>query len=81
MVDNLPCFYAASHSVSFIKTRGWNDRITTVLKESEAIAVRKAACSSGAECIVITPVPYWMRGVNMEDTYSNQRMAEPGQPV
>ncbi len=32
-------------------------RITTVLKESEAMAVRKAACVAGGERIVITPMP------------------------
>ncbi|HTN94674.1 MAG TPA: hypothetical protein VMJ33_08845 [Gallionella sp.] len=32
-------------------------RITTVLKESEAMAVRKAVCVAGGECVVITPMP------------------------
>ena len=40
-------------------------RITTVLQESEAMAVRKAVCISGAEPIVITTVQYWMCGVDM----------------
>ena len=30
--------------------------ITTILKESEAMAVRKAVCIAGAECVVIRPV-------------------------
>jgi hypothetical protein len=42
------------------------------------MAVRKAVCISGAECIAITPVLNWMCGVDMVDTYSDQRMAEPG---
>jgi hypothetical protein len=32
-------------------------RITTVLKESEAMAVRKAVCVAGGERVVITPMP------------------------
>lgn len=31
-------------------------RITTLLRESEAMAVRKAVCVAGAECVVITPI-------------------------
>jgi nitrogen regulatory protein PII len=30
--------------------------ITTILKESEVMAVRKAVCIAGAECVVIRPV-------------------------
>ncbi len=33
-------------------------RITTVLKESEAMTVRKAVCVAGGEHVVITPIPY-----------------------
>jgi hypothetical protein len=33
-------------------------RITTVLKASEAMAVRKAVCMAGAECVVIIPMPF-----------------------
>jgi hypothetical protein len=50
-------------------------RITTVLKESEAMAVRKAVYIAGAERIVITPIPYWMCGVDMIDIDSEKRMA------
>jgi hypothetical protein len=32
-------------------------RITTVLKESEAMAVRKAVCVAGGEHVVIIPMP------------------------
>jgi nitrogen regulatory protein PII len=32
-------------------------RITTVLRESEALAVRKAVSVAGGECVVITAIP------------------------
>ena len=52
-------------------------RITTVLKESEAMSVRKAVCTlAGAERVVITPIPYWMCGVDMVDIYSEKLIAE-----
>lgn len=52
-------------------------RITTVLKESEAINVRKAVCAiAGAEHIVITPIPYRMCGADMVDLYSEKIIAE-----
>lgn len=56
-------------------------RITTVLKESEAVAVRRAVCIAGAERVVITPLPYRMCGVDMLDMYSEQRAAETGKQV
>lgn len=56
-------------------------RITTVLKESEAMAVRKAVCIAGAEGVVITPLPYRMCGVDMMDIYSEQITAESGKHV
>lgn len=56
-------------------------RITTVLKETEAAAVRKAVCMAGAERIVITPLPYRMCGVDMLDIYSEQMAAEAGKQV
>jgi nitrogen regulatory protein PII len=51
-------------------------RITTVLKESEAVAVRKAVCMAGAERIVITPLPYRICGVDQFDIYSEQMAVE-----
>lgn len=56
-------------------------RITTVLRDSEAMAVRKAVCIAGAEHIVITPVTYRMCGVDLVDIYSEKRMAEWGKQV
>jgi len=56
-------------------------RISTVLNESEATAVRKAVCIAGAERVVITPIPYWMCGVDMMDIDSEKRMAEWGKQV
>ena len=50
-------------------------RITTVLRESEATAVRKAVCMAGGERVVIAPIPYWMCGVDMVDIYSEKKMA------
>lgn len=32
-------------------------RITTLLRESEAMVVRNAVCAAGAEHVVITPIP------------------------
>ena len=51
-------------------------RISTLLKESEAMAVRKAVCMAGAERVVITPIPYRICGVDMMDIYGEKRMAE-----
>ena len=52
-------------------------RITTVLKESEAMTVRKAVCATaGAERVVITPIPYRMCGVDMVDLYSEKIIAD-----
>jgi len=56
-------------------------RITTVLKESEAMAVRKAVCIVGAERIEITPLPYRMCGIDMMDVYSEQIALEPDKHV
>jgi nitrogen regulatory protein PII len=57
-------------------------RITTILKESEAMAVRRAVCIAGAERIVITPIPYRMCGVDMLDIYSEKLIAaEAGKQV
>ncbi len=56
-------------------------RITVVLKESEAMAVRKAVCVAGGERIVITPIPYWMCGVDMVDIYSERRIHESNRQV
>ena len=57
-------------------------RITTVLKESEAMTVRKAVCAiAGAERVVITPIPYRMCGADMVDLYSEKIIAESGKQV
>ena len=47
-------------------------RITTVLKESQVMAVRKAVCIAGADRIEITPLPYRMCGIDMMDLYSEK---------
>lgn len=51
-------------------------RITTVLRESEAMAVRKAVCVAGAEHVVITPLAYRMCGIDLVDICSEQIVAE-----
>lgn len=56
-------------------------RITVVLKESEAMAVRKAVCVAGGERIVISPIPYWMCGVDMVDIYSERKIRESNKQV
>jgi hypothetical protein len=56
-------------------------RITTVLKESEAMALRKAVCIAGAERIVITPLPYRLCGIDMMDICSEQLAAESDKQV
>jgi len=56
-------------------------RITAILQESDAMAARKAACVAGGECIVITPIPYRMCGIDRMDIYSEKRMAAPGKHV
>ncbi len=40
--------------------------ITTVLKASEAMAVRKAVCMAGAECVVIVPMPFFLCAIDQE---------------
>jgi nitrogen regulatory protein PII len=50
-------------------------RITTVLKESEAMTVRKAVCLAGGEHIVITPIPYRMCGVDAVDLFNEKIIA------
>jgi L-lactate utilization protein LutC len=47
-------------------------RITTVLKESEAMAVRKAVCVAGGERIVITPMPQRLCAIDLEAWYCEQ---------
>lgn len=42
-------------------------RITTVLKASEAMAVRKAVCMAGAECVVIVPMPLCLSASGQEN--------------
>jgi hypothetical protein len=41
-----------------IESKDGMQRISTVLKTSEAMAVRKAVCMAGAECVVIIPTPF-----------------------
>ena len=47
-------------------------RITTVLKESEAMAVRKAVCVAGGERVVITPMPQRPCAIDLEEWYCEQ---------
>jgi len=51
-------------------------RITTVLKESEVMAVRKVVCIAGAEDVMVTPLPYRMCGIDMMDIHSAQIAGE-----
>jgi nitrogen regulatory protein PII len=45
--------------------------ITTILKESEVMAVRKAVCIAGAECVVIRPVKQALYAVEPWQGQSN----------
>ncbi|MGA8863947.1 MAG: hypothetical protein WBM09_03640 [Gallionella sp.] len=47
-------------------------RITAVLKESEAMAVRKAVCVAGGERVVITPMPQRLCAIDLEEWYCEQ---------
>jgi nitrogen regulatory protein PII len=51
-------------------------RIGAILRESEAMAVRKAVCVTGDARVVITPIPYWICGVDTMDLYNEKRMKE-----
>jgi nitrogen regulatory protein PII len=51
-------------------------RITTVLKESEAMAVRKAVWVAGAEHIVITPMPQRLCAIDLGECYCEQSAAQ-----
>ena len=42
-------------------------RITTVLRESEAMAVRKAVCVAGGECVTIIPMPQRLCAIDLEE--------------
>jgi hypothetical protein len=48
-------------------------RFGTILREYEATAVRGA---EGADRAAISPLPYWMCGVDMMDLYCEQKMRE-----
>ncbi|MGC2456605.1 MAG: hypothetical protein WA435_01240 [Gallionellaceae bacterium] len=50
-------------------------RITTVLKMSEAMAVRKAVCIAGGERIVITPMPQRLRTIDLAEWDGEQSAA------
>lgn len=50
-------------------------RITTVLRESEAMAVRKAVCIAGGEQVVITPMPQRLSAIELEGCRSGQSAA------
>jgi len=41
-------------------------RITIILKSSEAMAVRKAVCMAGAECVVIMPMSLGLCATDLE---------------
>lgn len=51
-------------------------RITTVLRESEAMAVRKAVCVAGGESVVITPMSQRMSDVNLGEWHWKQPAAQ-----
>lgn len=51
-------------------------RITTVLRESEAMAVRKAVCIAGGERVVITPMAQRLCAIELEDCHSEQSAAQ-----
>ncbi|MFA6972525.1 MAG: hypothetical protein WC208_14170 [Gallionella sp.] len=44
-------------------------RITTVLRESEAMAVRKAVCVAGGEIVVITPMPQRLCAIELGERH------------
>lgn len=56
-------------------------RITTVLKESEAMAVRKAVCVAGGERVVITPMPQSLCAADPEKWDCKQSAAPRGAHV
>ena len=51
-------------------------RITTVLRESEAMAVRKAVCVAGGERVVITPMAHRLCAIELEDCHCEQSAAQ-----
>jgi len=51
-------------------------RITTVLRESEAMAVRKAVCIAGGERVVITPMAHRLSAIELEDCHCGQSAAQ-----
>ena len=51
-------------------------RITTLLRESEAMAVRKAVCVAGAECVVITPIPQRLSAIDPWQWHGEQSAAQ-----
>ena len=51
-------------------------RITTVLRESEAMAVRKAVCVAGGERVVITPMTQRLCAIDLEERRCEQSVAQ-----
>lgn len=51
-------------------------RITTVLRESEAMAVRKAVCVAGGECVVITSMPQRLCAIELGERHCEQPAAQ-----
>lgn len=51
-------------------------RFGDALNEFEATVARQTACVEDAARVVITPIPYWICGVDTVDLYSEKRMAE-----
>lgn len=47
-------------------------RITTVLKESEAMAVRKAVCVAGADRVVVSPIAQNSRAIDLWQWHGDQ---------
>ncbi len=57
-------------------------RITTVLKESEAMVIRKTVCTiARAERVVITPIPFRLRGVDMLEIHRKLTIHDPFKQV
>jgi hypothetical protein len=51
-------------------------RIITVLRESEAMAVRKAVCMAGAERVVIVPMPQRLCATDQKNWHFEQPAAQ-----
>jgi L-lactate utilization protein LutC len=70
--NNISRFYTDFRSMTSSAKENIMRRITTVLDESDAMAVRRA----GVERVVLTPLPLRMCGVDALDIESEKRVAE-----